>query len=131
MGRKIPTVWVSAWGSERVAEVQVAGEAEGAVRLDSAAWLGWLEAATTRSFAYPIYDKQAGYIRGWMTVRKEGRARGSQYWVAYRRQEGRVRKLYLGRSAQVSEERLASSAEHFLAREAGGQDSSATMEGRR
>jgi len=52
------------------------------IRLSSAAWLAWLELPSTVSFAYPVYDGQAGYIRGFMTVRKERRVRGDHYWVA-------------------------------------------------
>jgi hypothetical protein len=73
-----------------------------------------LEQPTSSSFAYPIYDEQAGYIRGFMTVRKERRVRGGQYWVAYRRGGGRLHKIYLGRAAQLSQERLAQVAERFV-----------------
>ena len=71
-----------------------------------------------RSFAYPIYDAQVGYIRGFMTVRKEQRARGSDYWVAYRRVGGRLRKIYLGRAAKLTQRQLAAIAERFLTLEA-------------
>jgi len=82
--------------------------------LDSPAWWVWLERPTTRSFAYPIYDSQVGYIRGFMTVRKETRARGSQYWIAYHRSGGQLRKIYLGRSGQLTQRQLAVAAERFL-----------------
>ena len=55
------------------------------ILLDSPAWLAWLEAPTTRRFAYPLVDPARGYIVGVMTVRKEGRRRGGAYWTAYRR----------------------------------------------
>ena len=73
-----------------------------------------MAAPTTRSFAYPLFDRTAGWITGYMTVRKEGRARGGAYWVAYRRSGGRLRKIYLGRSAQVTGLRLAAVAAEFL-----------------
>ena len=50
-----------------------------------------------------------------MTVRKERRTRGGQYWVAYRRAAGVVRKIYLGRSAELTQRHLARSAERFFA----------------
>jgi hypothetical protein len=78
----------------------------GSVQLDTAAWFAWLEAPTTTRFSYPIFDPSCGYIVGWLTVRKEQRQRGGSYWVVFRRQGARVRKLYLGRSATVTHERL-------------------------
>jgi len=55
-----------------------------------------------------------GYIGGWMTVRKERRVRGSHYWVAYRRSGGRLRKIYLGQSGQLTQRQLAVTADRFL-----------------
>jgi len=114
MARKTPTVWVAYSGTVRQVDLEIPDGTEHAIRLGSALWWAWLERATARSFAYPIYDQQAGYIRGVMTVRKEKRAHGGSYWVAYRRTAGVVRKIYLGRSAALSEPRLARSAERFL-----------------
>ena len=88
---------------------------EPAIRLDTPAWDSWLSLPSTRRFAYPIYDERVGYIRGWMTVRKERRNRGCEYWVAYRRVGKRLCKIYLGRSGQVSQSRLGMAAERFLA----------------
>src|SRR6266487_6098744 len=39
---------------------------------------------------------------GRLSVRKEGRGSGRDYWYAYRKQDGRIRKGYLGPSAQVT-----------------------------
>ncbi|MBK9715409.1 MAG: hypothetical protein IPO81_29615 [Kouleothrix sp.] len=117
MMRKTPTVWVTSWGAAARAEVQRREESEPSIRLESAAWWVWLELPSTHSFAYPIYDSQVGYICGFMTVRKERRARGQQYWVAYRRIGGRVRKIYQGRAAQLTQQQLAATAERFLAME--------------
>ena len=114
MGRKTPTVWVACWGETRAA-LRVPGRQEREIELDTPAWRAWLEAPNTHSFAYPIYDGREGYIRGFMTVRKEQRARGGWYWVVYRRSAGRLRKLYLGRSEEVREERLAEVAERMIA----------------
>ena len=104
MARKLPTVWVAFSGTVTQAALEIPDGTERAIRLESAGWWVWLERTTARSFAYPIYDRQAGYIRGFMTVRKEKRARGGQYWVAYRRTAGVVRKIYLGRSAQLTQQ---------------------------
>jgi len=78
----------------------------GSVQLDTPAWFAWLAAATTTRFSYPLFDPQVGYIVGFMTVRKERRQRGGQYWVAYRREGGQVRKVYIGSSGAVTTERL-------------------------
>ncbi len=76
------------------------------VRLDTAAWVAWLEDPTTTRFAYPLFDPAKGYIVGRMTVRKERRARGGTYWTAYRRTCGRLRKVYLGRTETLTHARL-------------------------
>jgi hypothetical protein len=115
MARKTPTVWVTSWGTEMRAEVQLCGQSERGIRLDSPAWWAWLERPTTRSFAYPLYDEQVGYIRGFLTVRKETRERGQHYWVAYRRTGRRLRKIYLGRAVLLTQQTLAATAERFLA----------------
>jgi hypothetical protein len=77
-----------------------------AIRLDTPAWFGWLEAPTTSGFSYPVFDPTQGYIVGWMTVRKERRQRGGRYWAVFRRDGSRVRKIYLGRSATITQARL-------------------------
>jgi len=83
------------------------------VRLDTLAWFSWLAAATTRSFSYPLFDQERGYISGYMTVRKEHRPRGGDYWWAYRRGHGRVRKRYLGRTERVTLLQLETAARAF------------------
>lgn len=118
MTRKTPTVWVASSGWVTQAAVEIPTGTERTIRLDSPAWWLWLAAPTTRSFAYPIYDAQVGYIRGFMTVRKEQRVRGGDYWVAYRRTGGQVRKIYLGRAAQLTQLSLAATADRFLAMDA-------------
>ena len=115
MMRKTPTVWVMAWGTAPQAQIRLVEQSEQVIQVESQAWWAWLELPSTRSFAYPIYDSQAGYIRGFMTVRKEWRTRGSEYWVAYRRLGRRLRKIYLGQAAVLTQQQLAATAEHFLA----------------
>ena len=111
MARRTPKVWLLSGGSTTRAEVEIPTQAARGIGLDSDEWVEWLEQPTTLSFAYPIYDSRMGYIRGWMTVRKERRVRGSHYWVAYRRSGGRLRKIYLGHSTAVTQARLQAIAE--------------------
>ena len=85
------------------------------IRLDSPAWHAWLAAPSTTCFAYPLHDQRRGYIAGFMTVRKEGRRRGGAYWTVYRRVGAQVRKVYLGRSAAVTQDRLEAIAQGLLA----------------
>jgi hypothetical protein len=76
------------------------------IRLDRPAWFVWLDATTTTRFSYPLVDPCCGYSIGFMTVRKETRQRGGQYWSVYRRQGRRLRKIYLGASRTVTRARL-------------------------
>ena len=74
--------------------------------LDSPAWFAWLDVPTTIRFSYALHNRAKGYIDGFMTVRKEQRQRRGAYWRAYRRQGQRLTKLYLGRSATLTQARL-------------------------
>lgn len=85
------------------------------IPLDSPAWVAWLDAPTTTSFSYPLYNRTQGYIEGYMTVRKERRARGGAYWSAFRRCRGTLRRVYLGRSPAVTRVRLQAIADAFFA----------------
>lgn len=76
------------------------------VHLDTPAWFAWLEDPATQRFSYALHNRAQGYIDGFMTVRKERRQRGTAYWSAYRRQGTRLRKLYIGRSAALTQTRL-------------------------
>ena len=64
---------------------------------DEQAFACWLAEHTAFSFV-----GRAGRL----SVRKEGRGSGRDYWYAYRKQDGRIRKGYLGPSAQVTFARL-------------------------
>jgi hypothetical protein len=86
------------------------------IPLETPAWRAWLEAPTTTRFAYPLFNPQAGYIHGVMTVRKERRQRGGVYWSVYRRGQGTVHRIYLGPSAALTRTRLAEVAATLLAR---------------
>jgi hypothetical protein len=109
MSRKTPTVAVG----YQDAYLWEARDAAAHIRLDTPAWVAWLEEATTTRFAYPICDPTRGYIVGYMTVRKERRQRGGTYWAAFRRCGCRVRKVYLGSSATLTHTRLAAIAHAF------------------
>jgi hypothetical protein len=100
----------------RVSEgaLYVPGLPGGSIGLDSAAWFSWLEQEATRSFSYPLFESRCGYIIGFMTVRKEVRQRGGHYWSVYRRQAGRVRKIYLGQSGSLTAARLEQVARSLL-----------------
>jgi LuxR family transcriptional regulator, maltose regulon positive regulatory protein len=73
------------------------------LRVGSPDWVAWLDAAETRSFAF----RAAG---GRLTARKDARRRGGAYWVAYRKTNGALRNVYLGKSADVTLERLTAAA---------------------
>ncbi len=103
MSATTPRVWVLTWEDR----AYVDGPDGGHLWLDTPAWVAWLDAATTTRFAYPLFDPAKGYIIGVMTVRKERRARGGAYWTAYRRDKGKVRKVYLGGVAALTHARLA------------------------
>jgi len=87
------------------------------IRLDSPQWFAWLAAPENCCFAYALLNRAQGYIDGFMTVRKERRQRGGVYWTAYRRQGRRVRKIYLGPSATLTEARLMAVAARLQARD--------------
>ena len=104
-----PTVWQS-WPSGILAleNTEDTEDTMGNVKvvLDTPAWLVWLEDPATTSFAFPVDNPARGYIEGFMTVRKERRARGGVYWTAYWRVRGRLRTVYLGPATAVTATRL-------------------------
>lgn len=69
------------------------------------AWFAWLGEA--RSFTF-------SGAHGTFTARHESRSAG-QFWYAYRRQDGRLRKAYLGRTADLSLDRLEHAAQALTA----------------
>ena len=117
MSGKTPTVSLTNWPVRNAGWLWASPQTTSTIRLDSRAWFGWLEAAEVTRFAYPIFDPGRGYITGYMTVRKERRQRGHGYWTVYRRCGRQVRKVYIGRSAEVTETRLRAIAWTFLVEE--------------
>ena len=69
------------------------------VELDSSTWYTWLETAS--SFAFRSEH-------GSFTARQEraGNRRGSPYWRAYCTREGKLHRVYLGKSQELTFERL-------------------------
>ena len=108
-------VWELRWGGQERAELQAEAGGQAALKLDSAAWFEWLEDQQTSGFSYPIYNAEAGYIEAFITLRRERRTRGGQYWVAYGRVGGRLCKRYLGASSKLSWARLGELAAWYLA----------------
>jgi LuxR family maltose regulon positive regulatory protein len=71
---------------------------------DEEQWVAWL--GTISSFSF---QGQQGNL----TVRKEARSRGDQYWYAYRRVGPRMMKKYLGRTVDLTLARLEEMAAAF------------------
>jgi LuxR family transcriptional regulator, maltose regulon positive regulatory protein len=69
------------------------------IAVGSPSWIAWLTNPATRSFAFR--SSSATY-----TARKERRSRGGEYWTAYRRHSGRLRKAYLGKAEDLTLDRL-------------------------
>jgi LuxR family transcriptional regulator, maltose regulon positive regulatory protein len=76
----------------------------------------WFRQGDEQAFAYWLAEHAAfsfvGRV-GRLSVRKEGRGSGKDYWYAYRKQDRRIRKGYLGPSAQVTFVRLEEQARSF------------------
>src|SRR5690348_8326354 len=110
MSTQTPRIWTDPLAARAYLDTPTGGH----VPLDTPTWFAWLDAPTTSSFAYPIYDAACGYSVGVMTVRKERRQRGGCYWSAYRRRHGRLCKVYLGASDVLTRQRLEAVAFTFL-----------------
>src|SRR5947209_15172831 len=81
--------------------------------VDSARWYNWLEMASTFTF-------RSG--EGYFTARKEraGNRRGEPYWRAYRKRGGKLHRAYLGKSGELTLERLRAIAAMLAGQDAGG-----------
>ena len=70
------------------------------IAVDSSAWAAWLEDRATHSFSF----EGPG---GTLTARKERRSGGDEeYWTAYRKRDGKLRKVYLGKAEKLTLARL-------------------------
>src|SRR5689334_5840812 len=85
---------------EEATLVAATGSAE-AIVVGTAAWYAWLDGATTFAFVGTC---------GSFTARKEQRGRAGWYWKAYRKRAGKVAGAYLGKSADLTLERLENAA---------------------
>src|SRR6476659_7104534 len=89
--------------------VGVAGAAS-SIAVGSPAWYAWLEDATTFAFTS---------AQGSFTARKERRGRIGWYWKAYRKRDGTLYRAYLGKSADLTPERLTAIASDLAGRATG------------
>jgi LuxR family maltose regulon positive regulatory protein len=74
------------------------------IPVNSAAWYYWLERAS--SFAFHGADSS-------FTAHKEKRGSKRAYWKAYRKRGGRLERIYLGRSEEITLDRLTTVAAMF------------------
>jgi hypothetical protein len=72
---------------------------EPGITVDSPAWAAWLRDPATRSFSFRGSS-------GTFTARKERRSGGDEYWTAYRKLGGKLRKVYLGKAEKLTLARL-------------------------
>ena len=75
--------------------------------VDSSSWFAWLDDPANRSFSF---EGSAGTL----TSRKERRGASDGYWTAYRKRNGKLHKVYLGKAEKVTLHRLDEAA-RFLA----------------
>src|SRR5215467_2984720 len=68
------------------------------IQVGSETWYAWLNEPDPRSFAFTS-------THGTLTARREER-HGTWYWYAYRSRGGHLHKVYLGKSEELTAERL-------------------------
>ncbi len=103
----IPRVaWSAQASGYQVHEKAEQGTSLTQMDFESAAWQEWL--GRMPSFAFQSKDGHR------FTARKEARARGNTYWVAYRKVGGKLTHTYIGRPEDITLLRLEQVA-HFLA----------------
>src|SRR5438105_13346411 len=85
------------------------------VPVGTPAWYAWLRTARTFAFRSAF---------GTFTARKEqaSNKRGGWYWRAYRKREGRLHRAYLGKSEEVTLDRLNTVAVTLAGQNAAGED---------
>lgn len=102
MPRRIPTV-----NNRRLIPLGRDRQPLPPIPLDTPAWQAWLADGDNRSFAFQG-------VAGALTARREARA-GADYWYGYRTVAGRLRKVYLGRGADLTLARLEAAARELAA----------------
>jgi predicted ATPase/class 3 adenylate cyclase/DNA-binding CsgD family transcriptional regulator len=85
----------------RVQSTTLIGSEGVAITVGTPAWYTWLDSVTVFAFVS---------AEGTFTARKERGGRAGWYWKAYRKQAGKVRSAYLGRSADLTFDRLIAAA---------------------
>src|SRR5689334_13051508 len=96
MARSIPKVRDSS-----LQEQSAEGTSTNTISIGTAAWYSWLE----QHHAFTFETSRTAF-----TARKEQRP-GGWYWYAYRRRQGKLHSAYLGKSAELTLERLNAIAE--------------------
>jgi LuxR family transcriptional regulator, maltose regulon positive regulatory protein len=81
-----------------------------AIGVGTPAWYAWLEQATSFAFVG---------VQGRFTARKERRGQTGWYWKAYRKHKGTLHRAYLGKSTDLTYERLTAIASELAQRAAG------------
>jgi len=94
--------WNEHWGRYRIEIIQGRVTYWPAIIPGTGEWFTWLQQIP--SFAFRARDG------GHFTARKETRARGGTYWIAYRHIGGQLVKHYIGPLAQITPARLEESA---------------------
>src|SRR5689334_19590126 len=79
------------------------------ITVDTLEWFAWLEQAATFAFSSPA---------GEFTARKEQQARGGGYWKAYRTSHGTLHRAYLGKTQDLTLDRLNRAAAKLAAADA-------------
>jgi hypothetical protein len=102
MARRIPLVTA---GVLRVLEPP----GEPTITVDSPGWGAWLREPATRSFSFRGSN-------GTFTARKERRSGSEEYWTAYRKRGGKLRKVYLGKGEKLTLARLEDAATKLAGR---------------
>ncbi len=85
--------------------------------LTPSSWPAWLDMVETFHFCSPT-----GHT---LTLRKEKKQRGTGYWYAYKRVDGKVQKKYLGDKSKLDLSMLEALARHFVEPEAAKQEATA------
>src|SRR6266436_8646823 len=98
------------------------GEQQTPVIVGSDVWYTWLTSESARSFTF---RSQLGTF----TARRE-RKRNGWYWYIYRKQQGKLRKAYLGKAKALSLERLTTVSEALVSRGESGEASARASGGK-
>ena len=104
---------------DRLVPPESANQSLPVIAVGSEAWYAWLTEPDIRSFAF--HSPQ-----GTLTARREHR-RGAWFWYAYHSQNGHLHKTYLGKSEELTLERLHESAILFSVERATGRQPPETL----